>query len=120
MTIIPLNAHMKNHIVVIRKSHLPRQAFVYLLRLAVVCFISDVNLIASLQRSPEEVDYIFTHPLKGCHTGTLEGKDLDGLTEKGGKPWPYDEEFYVSPLCIAWRAGPNQRIFLRMLKIAWE
>ncbi|WVO23885.1 uncharacterized protein IAS62_005242 [Cryptococcus decagattii] len=78
MTILPLNAHMKNHIIVI----------------PVVCFISDVSLLEHLQPSPDEVDAIFTHPLKGCLTGTVEGKDLEGLAEKGREWWPYEEEFH--------------------------
>lgn len=78
MTILPLNAHMKNHIIVI----------------PVVCFLSDVSLLEHLQPSPDEVDAIFTHPLKGCLTGTVEGKDLEGLAEKGREWWPYEEEFH--------------------------
>ncbi|ADV24386.1 hypothetical protein I315_02992 [Cryptococcus gattii Ru294] len=78
MTILPLNAHMKNHIIVI----------------PVVCFLSDVSLLEHLLPSPDEVDAIFTHPLKGCLTGTVEGKDLEGLAEKGSEWWPYEEEFH--------------------------
>ena len=66
-----------------------------------MCFISDVDLIASLKRSPEEVDHIFTHPLRGCHQGRLSGKDLEVLAEKAGRWWPYDEDFYVSFPCPA-------------------
>lgn len=60
-----------------------------------MCFLSDVSLLEHLRPSPDEVDAIFTHPLKGCLTGTVEGKDLEGLAEKGSEWWPYEEEFHV-------------------------
>ncbi|OXG12703.1 hypothetical protein C366_05518 [Cryptococcus neoformans Tu401-1] len=78
MTILPLNAHMKNHIIVI----------------PTVCFLSDASLLEHLRPSPEEVDAIFTHPLKGCLTGTVEGTDLEELAEKGSEWWPHREEFH--------------------------
>ncbi|WVO16634.1 hypothetical protein L204_104313 [Cryptococcus depauperatus] len=78
MTILPLAAHIKNHIIVI----------------PVVCFLSDLTLLTQLHPNPDEVDAIFTHPLKGCHTGTLEGKDTQGLVERGGEWWPHEEEFH--------------------------
>ncbi|WVQ75918.1 hypothetical protein IAR50_005553 [Cryptococcus sp. DSM 104548] len=78
MTILPLNAHMKNHIIVI----------------PVVCFLSDPSLLLHLRPSPDEVDAIFTHPLEGCLTGKVEGQDLEALSEKGGEWWPYEDEFH--------------------------
>lgn len=65
---------------------------------ATVCFLSDASLLEHLRPSPEEVDAIFTHPLKGCLTGTVEGTDLEGLAEKGSEWWPHKEEFHVSSL----------------------
>jgi coenzyme A diphosphatase NUDT7 len=61
-----------------------------------VCFISDSQLIDALKPSPDEVDHIFSHPLKGCHTGVLEGRDTEGLVEMGGQWWPHEQEFHVS------------------------
>lgn len=43
-----------------------------------------------------EVDAIFTHPLRGCLDGTVEGGDAAGLSEKGGQWWPFEEEYHVS------------------------
>nr|XP_018265343.1 uncharacterized protein I303_01708 [Kwoniella dejecticola CBS 10117]OBR87501.1 hypothetical protein I303_01708 [Kwoniella dejecticola CBS 10117] len=78
MTILPLNSHMKNHIVVT----------------PVVCFISDTSLLKDLVPNPDEVDAIFTHPLKGCLTGTLDEKDSLGLVDVGGEWWPHEEEYH--------------------------
>ena len=63
---------------------------------AVVCFVSDYSIIEQLQSNPDEVDHIFTHPLRGCHQGVLEGKDLEGLVAKGDEWWPHEEDFHVS------------------------
>jgi hypothetical protein len=62
----------------------------------VICFVSDYSIIQGLVPSPDEVDRIFTHPLKGCHEGRVWGKDQDELVEIGGEWWPHTEEFYVS------------------------
>ncbi|WWC86791.1 uncharacterized protein L201_001670 [Kwoniella dendrophila CBS 6074] len=78
MTILPLNSHIKNHIVVT----------------PVVCFISSPSILSNLTPSPDEVDAIFTHPLKGCITGILDDKDLKGLVDIGGEWWPHEEEFH--------------------------
>ncbi|TYJ56010.1 hypothetical protein B9479_003252 [Cryptococcus floricola] len=94
MTILPLNSHMKNHIVVIRKFLTSREATRLTSMIAVVCFLSDPSLLIHLRPSPDEVDAIFTHPLKGCLTGEVEGKNWEGLSEKGGEWWPYEEEFH--------------------------
>ena len=61
-----------------------------------MCFISDPAILSTLQPSPDEVDYIFTHPLKGCHTGILEGEDAIGMAKEGGVWWPHPEELHVS------------------------
>ncbi|WVF69691.1 hypothetical protein IAT40_004470 [Kwoniella sp. CBS 6097] len=78
MTILPLNAHMRNHIIVT----------------PVVCFISSPEILQALSPNPDEVDAIFTHPLKGCLTGSLNGEDAVGLTEIGAEWWPHEEEFH--------------------------
>ncbi|KAL7419386.1 hypothetical protein Q5752_006224 [Cryptotrichosporon argae] len=73
LTVLPLNAHMKNHIVVI----------------PVVCFLSDPAIIDTLARNPDEVDDIFTHPLRGCLDGEV---DEPGLSTPGGPNWPFEED----------------------------
>ncbi|ORY30327.1 NUDIX hydrolase domain-like protein [Naematelia encephala] len=78
LTILPLNAHFKNHIIAI----------------PVVCLISDLSIIENLKGSPDEVERIFSHPLKGCHTGRVEGKDEEALVERGSEHWPHEEEFH--------------------------
>nr|XP_019008376.1 uncharacterized protein I206_06935 [Kwoniella pini CBS 10737]OCF47157.1 hypothetical protein I206_06935 [Kwoniella pini CBS 10737] len=78
MTILPLNSHMKNHIVVT----------------PVVCFISDPSLLDDLRPNPDEVDAIFTHPLKGCLTGKLDAKDSAELVDIGGEWWPHEEKYH--------------------------
>ncbi|WVW78330.1 hypothetical protein I302_100284 [Kwoniella bestiolae CBS 10118] len=78
MTILPLNSHMKNHIVVT----------------PVVCFISSPSILPNLIPNADEVDAIFTHPLKGCLTGLLDDRDLEGLVDIGGEWWPHEEEFH--------------------------
>ncbi|WVQ98156.1 hypothetical protein IAU59_005278 [Kwoniella sp. CBS 9459] len=78
MTILPLNAHMRNHIIVT----------------PVVCFISSPSVLDDLSPNPDEVDAIFTHPLKGCLTGNLEGEDAVGLAEPGEQWWPHEEQFH--------------------------
>nr|XP_031858238.1 uncharacterized protein CI109_006381 [Kwoniella shandongensis]KAA5525310.1 hypothetical protein CI109_006381 [Kwoniella shandongensis] len=79
LTILPLNAHLKNHIAVI----------------PVICFISDPNTVLPLLApNPDEVDAIFTHPLKGCWTGRVDGIDAEGLSEEGGEWWPHGGEFH--------------------------
>ncbi len=65
---------------------------------AVVCFLSDPTIIDDLIPSPDEVDLIFDHPLKGCLEGELHGKDVDDLVEKGGEWWPHTEDFHVRRL----------------------
>jgi len=94
MTILPLNAHMRNHIVVIRMFSL-LLVCILTYATAVVCFISDPALIDSLKPSLDEVDYIFTHPLRACHTGALDEKHAIGLAERRGKWWLHDEAFHV-------------------------
>ncbi|WRT64673.1 uncharacterized protein IL334_001607 [Kwoniella shivajii] len=78
MTILPLNSHMKNHIIVT----------------PVVCFISSPSIISTLIPNPDEVDAIFTHPLKGVLTGSLDLKDTESLVDIGGEWWPHEEEFH--------------------------
>ncbi|OCF44860.1 hypothetical protein I317_01349 [Kwoniella heveanensis CBS 569] len=78
MTILPLNALMRNHIIVT----------------PVVCFISSPSLLEGLSPNPDEVDAIFTYPLKGCLTGTLNGEDAVGLSEAGEEWWPHEEEYH--------------------------
>ena len=96
MTILPLNAHMRNHIIVTRECFRPRdRSYDQTHGVAVVCFVSDLSLKA-LRPNPWEVDRVFTHPLKGCHTGVLAGTDMTGLAEKGGEHWPHQEELHVS------------------------
>lgn len=42
------------------------------------------------------MDVIFIYLFKGCLIGIVEGKDFEGLVEKGSEWWLYKEEFYVS------------------------
>ncbi|WVQ83170.1 hypothetical protein IAT38_005308 [Cryptococcus sp. DSM 104549] len=95
LTILPLNAHMKNHIIVI----------------PVVCFLSDPSLLLSLEPNPDEVDAIFTHPLKGCLTGSLEEKDQEGLSRIGGEWWPHDEDFHSTEDRIGTTGGYRMHRF---------
>ncbi|WVR04712.1 hypothetical protein IAU60_001723 [Kwoniella sp. DSM 27419] len=78
ITILPLNSHMRNHIVVT----------------PVVYFISSPSLIATLRPNPDEVDAIFTHPLKGCLTGSPAGVSSESLAGVGSEWWPHEEEFH--------------------------
>lgn len=95
MTILPLNAHMKNHIVVIRMSPFLHTRHKSYEEVAVVCFISDLKIVDNLKANDEEVDYIFSHPLKAIHEGMVDGEDNDELVERGGDWWPHEEEFHV-------------------------
>jgi coenzyme A diphosphatase NUDT7 len=52
-------------------------------------------LIDKLERNPEEVDDIFTHPLRGVMDGKVDGNDAEGLVEIGGRWWPHEEEYHV-------------------------
>jgi hypothetical protein len=66
-----------------------------LTRPAIVCFLSDASVVDQLKASPDEVDYVFTHPL----AAVLSGRPGDGYMERlqpiGGEWWPHDEEFHV-------------------------
>lgn len=91
---------MKNHIVVIRKSSSTRPSETgsesEADEPAVVCYLSDSSLIGDLRPNPDEVDAIFSHPLKGCLDGHVSGDDAVGLSDKGGQWWPHEEDFHVS------------------------
>lgn len=62
--------------------------------------MSDPGLIDKLEPCPAEVDAIFSHPLKGVLDGQVEAKDVEGLSERGGEWWPFEEEFHVRLLCL--------------------
>lgn len=104
MTILPLNAHLRNHIVVVRESkislsHPPqpcRECVSAEFRAAVVCFVSDYEVIRNLKANEEEVDRIFTHPLRGVLEGRVDAADADTLVERGSEWWPHEEEYHVS------------------------
>jgi coenzyme A diphosphatase NUDT7 len=72
----------------------------------VVCFVSDPSIVDALIPHEAEVDAIFTHPLRGCLDGTVEGDDAARLSEKGGQWWPFEEEYHVS----SDRAGDGTRV----------
>ena len=63
-----------------------------------MCYLSDPALVDDLRPNLDEVDAIFSHPLKGCLDGYLSGDDAVGLSEKGGQWWPHEEDFHVSQL----------------------
>lgn len=60
----------------------------------IVAFLTDPSLLATLVPAPGEVDHIFTHPLEAILEPELARKEP--LVDKGGKDWPYKEEFHVS------------------------
>ncbi|ORX33990.1 hypothetical protein BD324DRAFT_643669 [Kockovaella imperatae] len=78
ITILPLNAALRNHIIVI----------------PVICFISDQRLISSLVPSPSEVGHIFSHRLKSCHSGIVPENEFASLAEKDGEWWPHPEDMH--------------------------
>ncbi|GMK54366.1 hypothetical protein CspeluHIS016_0109520 [Cutaneotrichosporon spelunceum] len=78
LTVLPMNAHLKNHIVVT----------------PVVAFISDPELVNTLRPNPEEVECIFDHPLKAIHTGVVEGELADNLNLSDTNWWPGPTEFH--------------------------
>lgn len=50
-----------------------------------------------LKRNPEEVDFIFSHPLRGILDGHPSEQYRAGLETMGGEWWPHDDgEFHVS------------------------
>lgn len=59
-------------------------------------FISDPDIVEQCRPSPDEVDYIFSHPLRALLDGRPEAADADALAERDGEWWPHPEEFYVS------------------------
>ncbi|KAK8847504.1 hypothetical protein IAR55_005362 [Kwoniella newhampshirensis] len=95
LTILPLNAHMKNHIVVV----------------PVVCFVSDPTILSGLSPNPDEVDAIFTHPLKGCWTGQVSGKDAEGLSDSDGGWWPHEGDFHSTEDRIGTTGGYRMHRF---------
>ncbi|ODO07898.1 hypothetical protein I350_03479 [Cryptococcus amylolentus CBS 6273] len=95
---LPLNHPSIHHLTILDPFLTSQVATRLTSMIAVVCFLSDPSLLIHLRPSPDEVDAIFTHPLKGCLTGEVEGKNWERLTEKDGEWWPYEEEFHVSCL----------------------
>jgi hypothetical protein len=124
ITVLPLGSHYRNHIAVVRESspmasHTPRtsrrrveeatavcwrwrsQLERHLAdRPAVVCLLSDPSLVDTLRANPDEVDYVFTHPLRAVLDGRpAEGARgeavVRGLQPVGGEWWPHEEEFHV-------------------------
>ncbi|BEI81259.1 hypothetical protein CcaverHIS002_0204190 [Cutaneotrichosporon cavernicola] len=78
LTVLPMNAHLKNHIVVT----------------PVVAFISDPALVTTLRPNPEEVECIFDHPLKAIHTGVVDGELAENLNLTDTNWWPGPTEFH--------------------------
>jgi hypothetical protein len=93
LTVLPMNAHLKNHIVVTRTSSSPTTSQ---LTSAVVAFISDPALVTTLRPNPDEVECIFDHPLKAIHTGIVEGELAENLNLSDTNWWPGPTEFHVS------------------------
>lgn len=58
--------------------------------------ISDWTIIDQLKPNPEEVDYIFSHPLRGVLDGFPSEAYQSKLEIKGGEWWPHEEEYHVS------------------------
>ena len=128
ITVLPLGSHYRNHIAVVRESspkasHKPHTSrrrgeeataiavagdsqlgWQWQRRLAdspaVVCLLSDPSLVDTLRANPDEVDYVFTHPLRAVLDGRpAEGARgeavVRGLQPVGGEWWPHEEEFHV-------------------------
>lgn len=78
VTVLPLGSHYRNHIAVT----------------PIVCFLSDPSIVDDLRASPDEVDYVFTHPLAAVLNGTPGAAYVDRLQPKGGEWWPHEEEYH--------------------------
>lgn len=64
---------------------------------AVVVFISDANILSRLAANPDEVEHIFTHPLRALLDEKPPEDALMGLplSEKGTEWWPFEEDYHV-------------------------
>ncbi|PVG04044.1 hypothetical protein CPB86DRAFT_690995, partial [Serendipita vermifera] len=60
----------------------------------VVMYLEDTSVIDTLRAGVNEVDRIFSHPLKAILDPSIVGSPQEELSEKGGEDWPYQEELY--------------------------